>query len=114
MSVSGVAPHSLVRDTEETIVQLRREAVDAVARQHRLREETSAVRARAGEIEQQARRALARGNELLARQILARGLCTLEARKLLEGELAESRRHVAFLLTALVRTENRAWGLRRG
>ena len=114
MSVSGVAPHSLVRDTEETIFELRREAVNAVARQHRLSEETSAVRARAGEIEEQARRALARGNALLARQILARGLCTLETCRLLEAELAESRRRVAFLLTALVRTENRAWGLRRG
>ena len=112
MSVSGVVPHSRVRGTEETIVELRREAVSAVARQRRLLEETAAVRARAGEIEAQAHRALAKGDELLARQILARGLCTLEARRALEEELAESRRRVAGLLTTLVRTEDRARGLR--
>jgi phage shock protein A len=113
MSVSGVAPPFAVRDTEETIAELRREAASAVALQQRLLEENRAVRARAGEIEEQARRALAKGDELLARQILARGLCTLEARTLLEKELVESRRRVAGLLTTLVRTEDRARGLRR-
>jgi phage shock protein A len=113
MSLTGVAPPLVFRDTEETIAELRREAASAVARQQRLLEENGAVRARAGEIEAQARRALAKGDELRARQILARGLCTLEARTLLEKELAESRRRVAGLLSTLVLTEDRAWGLRR-
>jgi phage shock protein A len=113
MRVTEVALHPLVRDTEGAIVQLRREAVDAVARQQRLRQEVRAVRARGGEIEEEARRALVRGDDLLARQVLARGLCVLEARTHLESELDEARRHVAHLLSALVRAEDGAWGLRR-
>ena len=72
----------------------------------------SAIRTRAHEIEQQASRALARGEDLLARQILARGIFTLKTRDALEAELAEARGHVARLLTTMVRTENRAWSER--
>ena len=112
MSGTQVAPHSLVRDTGEMIFALRREAVAAVARLRQLQEKTAPVRAQAHAIEQDARRAMARGEDLLARQILARGLCALETREQLEKELAESRRQVARLLIALVRAENRAWGVR--
>jgi hypothetical protein len=114
MKMSGieVAPHPLVHDTGETIVALRREAALAVARQRRLQELLSPTRARASAVEDEARRALARGEDLLARQILARGLCTLETRRQLEQELDEARREVAGLLATLVRAENRAWGLR--
>ena len=66
----------------------------AVARQRQLQERLSPARARASAVEDEARRALARGEDLLARQVLARGLCTLETRR------------------QLVRAENRAWGLR--
>ena len=112
MSGTQVALHPLVRDTTETIFALRREAVEAVARQRRLRERLSPAQAQANAIEDEARRALARGEDLLARQVLARGLCTLETRRQLEGEFDEARRDVARLLTTLVRAENRAWGLR--
>ncbi len=83
-----------------------------MARQRRLQESLSRSRARADAVEDEARRALARGEELLARQVLARGLCTLETRRQLESELDEARRHVARLLARVVRAENRAWGLR--
>jgi phage shock protein A len=112
MSGTQVAPHSLVHDTGETIFTLRREAALAVARQQRLRERLCPAQAQANAVEDEARRALARGEDLLARQVLARGLCALEARGQLESELGETRRHVARLLAALVRAENRAWGLR--
>jgi phage shock protein A len=112
MSGTQVAPQSFVRDTGESVVALRREAALAVARQQRLRELLSPTRARASAVEDEARRALARGEDLLARQVLARGLCTLETRRQLEQELDEARREVARLLEALVRAENRAWGLR--
>jgi phage shock protein A len=112
MSGIQVALHPLVRDTGETVFALRREAVEAVARQRRLRERLSPAQAQADAIEEEARRALARGEDLLARQVLARGLCTLETRRLLEQELDEARRDVARLLATLVRAENRAWGLR--
>jgi phage shock protein A len=112
MSGTQVAPHSLVRDTGKTIVALRREAALAVARQRRLQELLSPARARASAVEDEARRALARGEDLLARQVLARGLWTLETHRQLERELDEARRDLARLLAALVRAENRAWGLR--
>ena len=112
MSGIQVALHPLVRDTGETVLALRREAALAVARQRQLQESLSQGRARANAVEDEARRALARGEELLARQVLARGLCALETRRQLEQELDEARRHVARLLAALVRAENRAWGLR--
>lgn len=112
MSGTQVAPHSLARDTGETIVAIRREAALSVARQRLLRELLSHTRAQARAVEDEARRALARGEDLLARQILARGLCTLETRRQLEQEIDEARRDVARLLATLVRAENRAWGLR--
>jgi len=112
MCVAEIAAFPFVRDGEGSIVALRREAVEAVARQQRLRAEVSAARAQAIEIEKEARRALSAGEGLLARQVLARGLCTLEARDQLERELEDSRRLLARVLCNLVRTENRAWGLR--
>lgn len=112
MRGTEVALHPLGRDTGEAIVELRREAVEAVARQRQLRDTISPVRALADAIEDEARRAMERDEGLLARQVLARGLCALETRKHLERELAESRRHVSRLLAALVRAEDRAWGLR--
>jgi phage shock protein A len=113
MCVAEVAAFPFVRDGEGAIVALRREAVEAVARQQRLRAEVRAARAQAVEIEDEARRALAAGDGLLARQILARGICALEVRDQLERDLEESRRLLARVLGNLVRTEDRAWGLRR-
>jgi phage shock protein A len=117
MSAALVAPNPFVQDTGGAVLQLRREAVNAVVRQRQLREELSAVARRASEIEQEASRALARGEDLLARQILARGLYTLKTRDALEAELVEARGRVAQLLTTMVRTENGAWfarGTHRG
>jgi hypothetical protein len=112
MSGTQVAPHSFVRDTGQTIVALRREAALAVARQRRLQDLLSPTRARASAVEDEARRALARGEDLLARQILARGLCPPEPRRRPAQEPGEARRRGARLLETLVRAENRAWGLR--
>lgn len=112
MSAAVVAPNPFAHVTEGAVVQLRREAVSAVARQQQLREELSSLRRQASQIEQQASRALARGEDLLARQILARGIVTLKTREALEAELAEARGQVARLLGAMVRTENRAWRAR--
>jgi phage shock protein A len=113
MSAALVAPNPFVQDTHAAVVELRREAVNAVVRQQRLQEEIAAIRTRAHEIEQLASRALARGEDLLARQILSRGIFTLKTRDVLEAELAAARGHVGQLLTTMVRTENRAW-LERG
>jgi phage shock protein A len=109
MSAALVAPSPFAQDTQATVVELRREAAGAVARQQRLREEITKIGAQAHEIERRASRALARGEDLLARQILARGIFTLKARDALEVELAEARGHVCRLLATMVRAENRAW-----
>ena len=112
MSVIEVALHPHGRDTGEAIVELRQQVAEAVARQRRLREEISPLRDQAGAIEDEARRAVTRGEDLLARQILARGLFTLATREHLEKELHESRGRVARLLTTLVRAEDQAWGIK--
>jgi len=112
MSVTGVAGLPCVGDAGRPIVELRREAVSAVVRTRQLDGEAAAVRARAARIEEEARRAFARGEDRLGRQILFRGLFTLETRERLEQELGESRRLVVQLLQSLVRTENQAWGVR--
>ena len=109
MSAAVVALDPFVPATESAVLELRREAVSAVARQQQLREELEAIRARACEIERQASLALARGDDLLGRQILARGMFTLQTRDALEAELAGARGQVCRLLTTMVRTENRAW-----
>jgi len=109
MSAALVAPHPFAQDTHAAVVELRREAANAVARQQQLRQEIAKIRAQARAIEQQASRAFARGEDLVARQILARGIFTLETRDALEAELAETRGHVSRLLTTMVRAENRAW-----
>jgi phage shock protein A len=97
------------RSTDNAVVELRREAVSAVARQEQLRRELAGIRTRACEIEEQASRAISRGDGILARQILARGMLTLQTRDALEAELVSSRGEVARLLEAMVRTENRRW-----
>ena len=112
MSAVEMAVLPFVSGLEGTVVELRREAASAAARQQRLRAEAAGVRSRAAAIELEARRAFARGEERLARQVLARGLGALEARDQLERELEDARRSLAGLLATLVRTENRAWGIR--
>jgi phage shock protein A len=109
MSAGVVTFDPFVQGTESAVAELRREAVSAIARQQRLLEELEAIRTRAGAIERQASRALARGDDLLGRQILARGMCTLQTRDALEAGLAEARGQVCRLLTTMVRVENRAW-----
>jgi len=109
MSAAQVAPNPFARDTQKAIVELRREAMSAVARQQQLREEIARVHAQAHEIERQAALAFARGDEFLARQILARGLFTPQTRDALEAEPAEVGGHVCRLLNKVVRAENRAW-----
>jgi phage shock protein A len=109
MSAVPVAPNPFAPDTEKAIAQLRREAASAVARQRLLRVEIARVRAQARDVERQASRAFARGDEIFARQILARGLFALQTRDALEAALADSRSEVSRLLTTMVRAENRAW-----
>ena len=103
----------LIGDLEESIVDLRRETVTAVARQNRLRKELFAAEETAGSVERTASVALAHGEELRARHVLSRQIGALVARDTLEVELAEAGRVSAGLVAALIRMEDRAQLARR-
>jgi phage shock protein A len=107
--MAAVALGHLPREMEGAVVEMRREAVDLVARQQRLRQELSRVAVEARQIEDRAAEALARGEEIRARQILAGGICALKAREALQDELTGVSRRVVGLLAAIVREENRLW-----
>jgi phage shock protein A len=77
----------LIRDMEESIIELRRETVRAVAREKQLQKQIEASVELATDLEEKAKLALQTNDELLARQILSRKLHTEQARKTLEKEL---------------------------
>ena len=111
MSVGEIALVHLAERIGGAVAELRREAVTAVVRQRRLREELSQVQGEAALIEEKASRALRRKEDTLARRILARGISTLKTRDALEEDIVDARRRVSEILTALVRAEDRAWNL---
>jgi phage shock protein A len=96
----------LIRDMEESGVELRRETVAAVAREKRLEKQVSAAEELAREVERNAELALGRGDERLARQILAKKIQTLKSRDTLGEELAGARQLAAQLRADLVRMQN--------
>ena len=103
----------LIGDLEESIVDLRRETVTAVARQNRLRQRFFAAEETARHVEREASMALARGDELRARHVLSRQIGALKARDTLEVELVEAGRISAGLVASLIRMEDRAQLARR-
>ncbi len=108
-----LAIEQLIGDLEESIVDLRRETVTAVARQNRLRRRFFAAEEAAGQVEREASMALARGEELRARHVLSRQIGALKARDTLEVALVEAGRVSARLVAALLRMEDRAQLARR-
>ena len=108
-----LAIEQLIGDLEESIVDLRRETVTAVARQNRLRRRFFAAEETAGQVEREASMALARGEELRARHVLSRQIGALKARDTLEVALVEAGRVSARLVAALLRMEDRAQLARR-
>lgn len=103
----------LIGDLEESILDLRRETVTAVARQNRLRQQLFTAEEAAGRVERQASVALTRGEELQARYVLSREIAALKARDDLEAKLAEAGSSSARLVAALIRMEDRAQLARR-
>ena len=108
-----LAIEQLIGDLEESIVDLRRETVTAVAHQSRLRRQFFAAEEAAGHVEREASMALARGEELRARHVVGRQIGALATRDRLEGELVEAGRVSAGLVAALIRMEDRAQLARR-
>ena len=103
----------LICNMEESIVDLRRETVTAVARQSRLRKHLFAAEEASRGVELQATLAVQRGDELGARQILGRKIGALKTRDALEVELAEASGLSARLVAGLIRMEDRAQLARR-
>jgi phage shock protein A len=103
----------LISDMEESIVDLRRETVSAVARQSRLRKQLFAAEEAARGVELQATLALQRGDELGARQILGRKIGVLKSRDALGEEMVEARDESGRLVAGLLRMEDRAQLARR-
>jgi len=103
----------LICDMEESIVDLRRETVTAVACQSRLRKQLFAAEEASKGVELQATLALQRGDELGARQILGRKIAALKTRDDLEVTLAEATGRSARLVAGLIRMEDRAQLARR-
>lgn len=97
-----------IRDIEESVVALRREAVVAIVRQNEIESRLGPVREEACRIEQEAFEAMGRGEERLARQILHRQLAKLARRDALRDELGEARRRTIRLLKDAVRLDKRA------
>ncbi len=105
--------NQVVCDMEESIVDLRRETVTAVARQSRLRKRLFAAEEASRGVELQATLALQGGDELRARQILGRRIGALKTRDALEVELAEASGQSARLVAGLIRMEDQAQLARR-
>jgi phage shock protein A len=103
----------LICDMEESIVDLRRETVTAVARQSRIRKRLFAAEEASRGVELQATLAVQRGDEVRARQILGRKIGVLKSRDALEVELAEASGLAARLVAGLIRMEDQAQLARR-
>jgi phage shock protein A len=103
----------LICDMEESIVDLRRETVTAVARQSRIRKRLFAANEASRGVELQATLAVQRGDEVRARQILGRKIGVLKSRDALEVELAEASGLAARLVAGLIRMEDQAQLARR-
>ena len=103
----------LIGDMEESIVDLRRETVTAVARQNRIRKQLFAAEEAASRIECEATMALARGEELRARQVVGREIGILKERDALDRDLTDANQLSARLVAHLIRMEDRAQVARR-
>jgi phage shock protein A len=102
-----------IRQLEERVVALRREAVVAVVRQEEIATRLVPLAEQSGRIEGEATAALAEGSEVLARQILHRELATLALRDAVQEELVEARRTTIRLLKDAARLDDRARWARR-
>jgi phage shock protein A len=97
-----------IRDTEDLVVALRREAVTTVVRQGELKARLVPLQERATGVEHAAALALERGDELGARRMLSRDIWTLLSRDALAEELLETQRLTIRLLKEAVRLQDRA------
>lgn len=103
----------LIREMEESIVDVRRETVRAVARHKHLEKQISGAGEQMDELESKARLVLARGDEARARTLLARKLRLADQREALERERASASELAAGLKGDLSRLEDQVQVARR-
>jgi phage shock protein A len=103
----------LIRDMEESIIELRRETVRAVARQKQLEKQIQAAGDLAQDLEQKAGLALGKQDEDLARKALGRKLHTERTREALVRELEGATGMADRLKADLARLEDQAQVARR-
>jgi phage shock protein A len=103
----------LIRDMEESIIELRRETVRAVAREKQVAKQIHVTTEAIAELETKASFALDKDDEDLARQLLAKKQQSEKARETLEKELAGAKELAEQLKADLSRLEDQVQVARR-
>lgn len=103
----------MIRDMEESIIELRRETVRAVAREKQLQRQLDAAGALVGDLEAHACAALREERDDLARTLVAKKLHTEKTVGTLQGEVAGAAAAAAALKQDLGRLEDRVQEARR-
>ncbi len=103
----------IIRDMEESIIELRRETVRAVATQKQLQKQIQAAQDVAVDLEEKAGLALEKDDEELARRILGRKLHTEKTRSNLEAELKSATETANQLKADLSKLEDQVQVARR-
>ncbi len=98
----------LIREMDESVTELRRETVNAVAREKQLRKKVAAAGDDAAELEKKAVLALDHDNQALARKILGQRVEVLKRRESLHAELQSAESLAKSLKNDLVRMQQQA------
>lgn len=103
----------IIRDMEESIIELRRETVRALAHQKQIEKQIQAASDLVKDLESKAKHALKSKEDELARDIIVKKLQAEKKRAALEKELPDARDTVAQLKTELSKLEDRVQEARR-
>jgi phage shock protein A len=103
----------LIRDMEESIIELRRETVKAIARQKQLEKQIEMAKDRTRELESKASLALENNDEAFAREILGKKLEVQESLATMQEELKISTRTADQMKSDLTKLEDQVQLARR-
>lgn len=103
----------LIRDMEESIIELRRETIKAIGRQKQLEKQIGIAKDRAKELESKAALALETSDEGFARDLLAKKLEVQESITTMEEELKISNRIAKQMKSDLAKLEDQVQLARR-
>ncbi|MFQ5771141.1 MAG: PspA/IM30 family protein [bacterium] len=103
----------IIRDMEESIIELRRETVRAIARQKHLEKQILAAEGLAKELQEKATLALNNKDEELAKRLVAKKLDNEKKRERLQSELQEAKASVDEIKSDLTKLEDQVQEARR-